>query len=467
MGAPTLSQIESWDTEHLESAARSWNATAEHWEDTFTAVHRGSLNPGGTVWEGEGAEAAQQRTFADLVKVRGFTDHLYKAATVARRGADELDYLKRMALYAVDDARGAGFDVAEDLSVSDRSLVPLGPAFAVRQAQAQALAAEIGIRAAALTAADHEIAAEITAATAPLSGVAFEEASPEEKSGVQLVDYKKSPPTPSPPSPDVANTVDDMLDGQDLSPAEREQLRQILTQKLDAATAQGLSPDQGYADAENAATTYMANLHRSYVRKASRLDAWREAERTPNGDILSDNTADRIPVLRNANGDPIWVDKNTGREVGTGPQGPPDSMTVPEKGQSHLGHQYGEENWRVLKQAEEEGWTQKELNDFMNQRGRYRVETPAENHGHGYEDKSAYHPNPDWTPERITAERAAAGASSGQAPAGGAPVSAPMDGPVIGPIVTIPPDMLKAAGGAVAVLGGIAAFLVHPFSPVE
>ena len=95
-GTLTLSQIEGWDTEHLESAARSWTATAEKWETAFTAVHRGSLNPGGTVWEGEAAEAAQARTFADLVKVRGLSDHLSEAAKVARRGADQLDHLKRL-----------------------------------------------------------------------------------------------------------------------------------------------------------------------------------------------------------------------------------------------------------------------------------------------------------------------------------------------------------------------------------
>jgi hypothetical protein len=206
MSAPTRSQIEGWDTEHLENAARSWKATAEEWEDTFTAVHRGSLNPGGTEWEGEAAEAAQQRTFADLVKVRNLSDHLVAAANIARRGADQLDYLKRMALDAVDEARAAGFTVGEDLSLSDRSLVPLGPAFAARQAEAQTLAAQIHLRAAALSAADHEIAANLTAATTPLSGVAFEETpAADSPSTVQAVDYKTAPP------PDPAYPVNDVI----------------------------------------------------------------------------------------------------------------------------------------------------------------------------------------------------------------------------------------------------------------
>ena len=206
MGVPSLSQIEGWDTAHLESAARSWDATAAEWEDTFTAVHRGSLNPGGTVWEGEAAEVAHQRTFADLVKVRGLSDHLSEAAAIARRGADQLDSLKRIMLDAVDEARAAGFTVAEDLSLSDRSLTALGPAFAARQAQAQTLVAQIHLRAAALSAADHEIAANITAATAPLSGVTFDEApATDSPSSVQAVDYKTAPP------PDPAYPVNDVI----------------------------------------------------------------------------------------------------------------------------------------------------------------------------------------------------------------------------------------------------------------
>ncbi len=68
---PSLSQIMGWDTEHLTRASADWSATAEHWEEAFDSVHRGMLAPGGTVWEGEAADAAQERAFADLVEVRG------------------------------------------------------------------------------------------------------------------------------------------------------------------------------------------------------------------------------------------------------------------------------------------------------------------------------------------------------------------------------------------------------------
>jgi len=286
MGMLTLSAIEGWDTEHLESAARAWDTTAAHWEDTFTAVHQGSLYPGGTVWEGEGAEAAQQRTFADLVKVRGLSDHLYEAAKIARRGADQLDYLKRSALDAIDEARTAGFNVGQDLSVSDRSMVPLGPAFAARQAQAQTLAAEIRIRAAALSAADHQIAAEITSATAPLSGVAFDE-EPAEPWGYQAAGlpgekpatnggggggrFKTafgpgkdlpplSPPPPTPtPEPPVPPSVQRQLDEQAKQIAE--QGKQIAEQAAsDGWSVSGAAEAAATGAATSASALYVGQL---------------------------------------------------------------------------------------------------------------------------------------------------------------------------------------------------------------
>lgn len=118
-GIPSLSQILGWDTTHLHRAATDWTSAAQRWEQTFTDVHRGTLAPGGAAWEGSSADAAQQRTFSDLVKVRGMSDALSDAATIARRGADQLDYLKRKAVEAINEAHEAGFTVGEDLSVTD------------------------------------------------------------------------------------------------------------------------------------------------------------------------------------------------------------------------------------------------------------------------------------------------------------------------------------------------------------
>ena len=93
--APSLSQILGWDTAHLDQAATDWVNTAEHWEGSFTSAHRDTLSPGGISWQGQAAEAAQQRAMADLIQVGGLADILHEASQIVRRGADQLDYLKR------------------------------------------------------------------------------------------------------------------------------------------------------------------------------------------------------------------------------------------------------------------------------------------------------------------------------------------------------------------------------------
>jgi len=205
--APTRSEIVGWDTAHLYRAAADWTSTARHWEESFDSVHRGVMSPGGTVWEGDAADAAYERTFRDLVRVRGLADALQAAAGIASRGADRLDYLKSRAVRAIELAEEAGFTVGEDLSVTDRTRLWPSTVLAVRQAQAVELAADIRAAAVSLSAADMEIATNITTAVEPLSGVAFEEAPA--GGHVQLVDYrsfKEGPPIPDPGSPDQPAT---------------------------------------------------------------------------------------------------------------------------------------------------------------------------------------------------------------------------------------------------------------------
>jgi hypothetical protein len=115
VGVPSLSEIHAWDVTHLQNAARDWTSTAEHWESSFSSIHRATVSPGGTVWEGVAAEAAQERAFADLVQVRGLADVLHESAAIARRGVDTLDSAKRSVLDAIEEADSAGYIVGEDL----------------------------------------------------------------------------------------------------------------------------------------------------------------------------------------------------------------------------------------------------------------------------------------------------------------------------------------------------------------
>jgi hypothetical protein len=199
MRALSWSEIQAWDVTHLENAARDWPATAEHWESSFTSIHRASVSPGGTVWEGVAAEAAQASAFADLVKVRGLADVLHEAASIARRGAETLYSAKRNVLDAVEAASAAGYVVSEDLSVA-----PSRGGVAA-QAQAQLYATRIQERAAQLIVQDKEVAAKITSSTAPLNAVNFAETpSTSPHNGIQPADYtlpRPLDPTPWQPPP--------------------------------------------------------------------------------------------------------------------------------------------------------------------------------------------------------------------------------------------------------------------------
>ena len=210
--ALSLSQIQGWDVEHLEDAAQRWNSTAQLWEDSFESIHRGSLNPGGTVWEGDAAEAAQERTFADLVKVLGLADVLRGASSTARLGASDLQYAQRNAMAAIEAAQAAGFTVGEDLSVSDPT--PMATLLrGGRQAEAEELAADIAWRAEALSTLDAEVATKITTITAPLHTVSFDETPTDDPdNAIHALDHKQSP-APDDPTKGDEHREQSALDG--------------------------------------------------------------------------------------------------------------------------------------------------------------------------------------------------------------------------------------------------------------
>lgn len=197
-GVPSLSQIVGWDTAHLSHAAADWANAADHWEDAFDSLHRGMLSPGGSTWEGAAADAAQVRSFGDVVTVRRLADVLREAASVARRGAVELDYLKRRAIEAINNARAAGFTVSDDLSVTDGKTHSR-----LRADVARLHALMIAARAVGLRAADREIAYRISTATVDLDGREFVESPPDD--AMQALDVPLAPP------PDSAYPINDVI----------------------------------------------------------------------------------------------------------------------------------------------------------------------------------------------------------------------------------------------------------------
>lgn len=91
-------------------------------------------------------------------------------------------------------------------------------------------------------------------------------------------------------------------------------------------------------------------LHRPYIRKATRDIVESRASRNAAGKFLDAN-------------DPLVVIE----------------------GKYDLGHVTGKEFWREKKMAMEKGWTQKQFNDYMNNPDFYRIEDPHLNRSHKFE----------------------------------------------------------------------------------
>ncbi len=170
--APTLSQIRSWDTTHLDLAADYWAAQAENWENVFTTAFQTMTRPGGQPWDGDAADQAQLRAHLDRLRVIGVADRLRAVAGTARAGARELRAARQKALDVVDAATAAGFEVDDDLVVSYPGYVNAVQAAAL-QARAVELATRLHAAAAALAALDAEIAATIDGAIGGIDVAGF------------------------------------------------------------------------------------------------------------------------------------------------------------------------------------------------------------------------------------------------------------------------------------------------------
>jgi hypothetical protein len=198
-GAPGLSALSAWPTDHLTEAAAHWETVGERsygvahgvWSDTLTVD-----------WSGETAETLRTDTHADMMTTSAVVDQLQEAASVARSGASDLAAARSQMRYAVEDARSAGFEVGEDLSVTDRISGGSAAQRFARQAAAQTFAGNIGERAAQLVSVDAQVAGRITAAVAGV-GNTFPQ-TPTTNGQVRAVDsrtFKQDPPSPLPVDP--------------------------------------------------------------------------------------------------------------------------------------------------------------------------------------------------------------------------------------------------------------------------
>jgi hypothetical protein len=202
---PDLSQLATWPTEHLTDAADWWEAVAARNYGLASSVWRDALS---VDWHGNAADALRTATHSDLIITSAAADQLQTAANVARSGASDLYTARSWLRYAIEDAHSAGFDVDEEMSVVDRSRGGSAAQRAARQAEAEALAANIRRRAAQLVALDQQVAGQVIAAVAGIRD-AFAQSptstTPPQKPSVQAVDnhtFKQDPAPPPGPSGD-------------------------------------------------------------------------------------------------------------------------------------------------------------------------------------------------------------------------------------------------------------------------
>jgi hypothetical protein len=202
---PDLSQLLSWPTEHLNEAAEHWDTVGGRSYGVAHQVWRDALS---VDWQGEGAEALRMATHKDMVATSRVADQLQTAAKVARGGAADLYAARTRVRYAVRDANTAGFDVDEEMSVIDRSTGGSSAQRAAREAQAQALAADIRQRATQLVALDQQVAGRVSAAVAGIRDTFPQSPAPEtppRKPDIHSVDnhtFKQDPPPPPDPGGD-------------------------------------------------------------------------------------------------------------------------------------------------------------------------------------------------------------------------------------------------------------------------
>jgi hypothetical protein len=204
-GVPNLSQLLAWPTEHLTQAAESWESIGGRCYELASQVWQDALS---VDWHGVAADTLRSTTHADMLTTSAAADQLQSAANVARSAASDLQSARSRVKYAVEDARSAGFEVSESLSVTDRSTGGSAAVLAARQAQAQALAADIGQRAAQLVGVDQQVAGKITAAMAGISQT-FPSTPPSQappsQGRIQAVDSHTFRQEPAPPAPPPGN----------------------------------------------------------------------------------------------------------------------------------------------------------------------------------------------------------------------------------------------------------------------
>lgn len=249
VAVPSLSQIESASFGYLPDAGTYWRTLGEKLQAGFTEVRTEIMAPGGSVWRGAAAHAAQQRAAGDVATIGLPYEQLLAAASIAERGHQQLEAHRQGVLEAVNDAIADGFIVNDDYSVTDTRDYYSEEEFEQRHAAAQGHASFIGHRVMSLVAADREIATTLEATTEGLDAVAFDESG----DTVKLAGWDR-PLSPAPTTPADRTAFDDLLAANDHAVLEAMARVRAAQKALDDATAKAYAHGAGSAEAQETMT---------------------------------------------------------------------------------------------------------------------------------------------------------------------------------------------------------------------
>ncbi|MBY0287314.1 MAG: hypothetical protein K2X52_09205 [Mycobacteriaceae bacterium] len=187
---PSRSAIEEWSTRHLDAAAGRWRTSATKSGEAF-AQHRANIV--NTNWAGDAKDAAVNRVTTDAVVVAGQTAVQRAGAQIAEGGSRDIQAAKQEALGAIAEAEANGFEVGEDLSVTDTREVD-ETEIAARTMAAREHAEDIRWFAERLVQTDEFVGKRLQEKAVELEGIRFDgETDDRPDSSIQLVDNKTGP----------------------------------------------------------------------------------------------------------------------------------------------------------------------------------------------------------------------------------------------------------------------------------
>jgi len=165
---PTKSQIQSWNTDALEAAAKAWDQRATALKDAYDKAQH-QLD--GSGWSGTANDQARARLKADATKVQAAIEQIEHAEKTASNGAQSIAGAKRDAVNAIERAEHELFSVSEDLAVTDPlRMIEFGPVGIIRDLARRMHEALIHARAIALASIDAQVAAALQLLATKLSG---------------------------------------------------------------------------------------------------------------------------------------------------------------------------------------------------------------------------------------------------------------------------------------------------------